>query len=588
MGDAIFLRRVKARIKDISAAVVTLASSALTYNGSAQTKAVSSVVVDGKTLVAGTDYIISGNTGTNAGSYELTITGTGKYKGTVSAAWSIAKLSLAKPTVSGSFTYNGSARSCTVSGMNSTYITQNGTTSATNAGTYTVKFTLKSTTNTQWSDGTTAAVSRTWSIAQATGSISVSPTSLGILGPVGTTGQAIITYTGDGSISVKSSSTGVATVSRSGNTVTVKLVATGSATITITLAAGTNYTGASCTIAVTTKIPVLSKYSGDVTALSVARSTLAATTVGNYAVFGGGWQGSGQNSAAVDAYNSSLTRSTLTSLISTRANVAATTVGNYAIFAGGGSGSSYDTRVDAYNKSLTRSTPDYLSSGAHSIAATTVGNYALFGGGYRNNSVNIVDAYNASLTRSTPTRLTVPRYLAAATTVGNYALFAGGYNSSIYGHVGYSTVDAYDASLTQSTPTELSAARHALAATTVNNHALFAGGRGEWIQNVVDVYDSSLTKSTTSVLSLAREQFAATTVGDYALFAGGFSSSDSYPNAVVDAYDASLTRSTPTGLSASRFALAATTVGSYAIFAGGATSGGYGNYSSAVDVYQYN
>lgn len=263
MGDANGIAQlIYQRVQGISAAVVTL-GAALTYNGSVQTKEIESVVLDGKTLVEGTDYTVSGNTGTNAGSYTLTITGIGDYEGSVTKPWSIAKLSLTKPTVSGSYTYNGSTLSCSVSNMNSVYITQSGTTSATNAGEYTVTFTLKSTSNTQWSDGTTAAVSRTWSIAKASGSISVSPAKVDILGPVGTTSTATITYTGDGAISVTSNKTSVATVSRSGKTVTVKSVAAGSATITITMAAGTNYTGASCTISVTIAVPAFGSYSGE-------------------------------------------------------------------------------------------------------------------------------------------------------------------------------------------------------------------------------------------------------------------------------------------------------------------------------------
>lgn len=180
MADAIFLNRSTSRIKDISAAVVTLASSSFIYDGTQKTQQVESVVLGGKTLIAGTDYTVTGNTATNAGTHTLTIFGVGKYNG---------------------------------------------------------------------------AITKQWSIAKATGSISVSPTSLTISGAAGTTSTATITYTGDGSISVSSNKTSVATVSRSGTTVTVTSVATGSATITITLAAGTNYTGASCTIAVTVSIP---------------------------------------------------------------------------------------------------------------------------------------------------------------------------------------------------------------------------------------------------------------------------------------------------------------------------------------------
>ncbi len=111
---------------------------------------------------------------TNVGSYTLKISlrDTTNYQwsgggtGDVSLSWSVLKLSLAIPTVSGSFTYDGSQRSATVSGLNSTYMTQSGTASATNAGTYTVTFSLINTTNTQWSDGTTTQKSGTWSIAR--------------------------------------------------------------------------------------------------------------------------------------------------------------------------------------------------------------------------------------------------------------------------------------------------------------------------------------------------------------------------------------------------------------------------------------
>lgn len=80
----------KLTLTDISSATVSL-SGALTYNGSARTKTVNSVVVDGKTLTEGTDYIVSGNSATNAGTYTLLITGIGKYKGSLARVWEIAK-----------------------------------------------------------------------------------------------------------------------------------------------------------------------------------------------------------------------------------------------------------------------------------------------------------------------------------------------------------------------------------------------------------------------------------------------------------------------------------------------------------------
>ena len=75
------------------------------------------------------------------------------------------------------------------------------------------------------------------------------------------------------------------------------------------------------------------EYYGTITPLSVERSNLAATTVGNYALFGGGATRSYSN--VVDAYDASLTRSTPTALSVERSNLAATTVGNYALFGGG-------------------------------------------------------------------------------------------------------------------------------------------------------------------------------------------------------------------------------------------------------------
>ena len=135
----------------------------------------------------------------------------------------------------------------------------------------------------------------------------------------------------------------------------------------------------------------------------------------------------------------SLIRTTSTPLSAARWHLAATTVGNYALFGGGGNSSGSSYTVDAYDTSLTRTNPTPLSKARSYLAATTVGNYALFGGG--GNSFN-VDAYDTSLTRTNPTPLSKGRNYLEATTVGNYALFGGGYNGGTY----YNTVDAYTVS----------------------------------------------------------------------------------------------------------------------------------------------
>ena len=86
------------------------------------------------------------------------------------------------------------------------------------------------------------------------------------------------------------------------------------------------------------------EYYGTITPLSVGGSDLAATTVGDFALFGGGGELLTLRSDVVDAYDSSLTRTTPTPLSAARYNLAATTVGDYALF-GGGSSSNV---VDAY------------------------------------------------------------------------------------------------------------------------------------------------------------------------------------------------------------------------------------------------
>ena len=302
-------------------------------------------------------------------------------------------------------------------------------------------------------------------------------------------------------------------------------------------------------------------YFGTATPLSEHRYLLAATTVGDYALFGGGDALNGATST-VDAYNSSLVHSTPTGLSEARFKLAATAVGGYALFGGGG----YKEAVDAYNSSLVHSTPTGLSKGKHGLAATTVGDYALFGGGdtLRDGASATVDAYNSSLVHSTPTGLSKARYSLYAAAVGDYALFGGGVHTP--------AVDAYNSSLVRSTPTGLSKARAELATATVGDYALFGGGQ---INNsttylIVDAYNSSLVRSTPTGLSEARAELAATAVGGYALFGGGGISG--YYSA-VDAYNSSLVHSTPTGLPKPRADLVATAVGGYALFGGGRING---------------
>ena len=86
---------------------VTASATTVTYNGSQQTANVS-ISDSGATLTAN-DYIISGNTGTNATSYTITITGRNNYTGKKEITWTINKRPVTITADSASKTYDGTA-----------------------------------------------------------------------------------------------------------------------------------------------------------------------------------------------------------------------------------------------------------------------------------------------------------------------------------------------------------------------------------------------------------------------------------------------------------------------------------------------
>ena len=114
--------------------------------------------------------------------------------------------------------------------------------------------------------------------------------------------------------------------------------------------------------------------------------------------------GSSEVTVTFDIQNVKIFRRGLTSLINPVYNLDATTVGDYALFGGGNIGysgyNSFSSLVNAYDSNLVRSIPTSLSVGRGSYEATTVGDYALFGGGYTGSYSSTVDAYNTNLVRS--------------------------------------------------------------------------------------------------------------------------------------------------------------------------------------------
>ena len=145
--------------KDISGAEITLGAS-LTYNGTEQTQEIISVTADGLTVT----YDVTGNTGTDAKDYTLTVTGAGNFSGTAYKDWSIAAkdISGAEITLGASLTYDGTEQtqeiiSVTADGLTVTYNVTGNT--GTNAKGYTLTVT--------GAGNFSGTATRDWEIAKA-------------------------------------------------------------------------------------------------------------------------------------------------------------------------------------------------------------------------------------------------------------------------------------------------------------------------------------------------------------------------------------------------------------------------------------
>ena len=77
--------------KSFAKAKVTLKTTTYTFDGKAKKPDVKSVVLNGKTLVKGTDYTVSYSNNKNAGTGTVTVTGKGNYRSTAKATFSIKK-----------------------------------------------------------------------------------------------------------------------------------------------------------------------------------------------------------------------------------------------------------------------------------------------------------------------------------------------------------------------------------------------------------------------------------------------------------------------------------------------------------------
>ena len=221
--------------------IPTVTNTAKTYTGESQSPTITN---EPASAVA----TCTGRSAAGAGNYTLTyeLTDVNRYEwadnttGAKTFSWSIAKATVTVPTVTNtSKTYTGEEQSPTVTDEPSSAIATCTGKTGTTAGDYTLSYDLNDKDNSEWADGTTAAKTFSWNIAKAASTLALSESS----GAVNKTLQKTFTITesGDGTISVSSGNTSIATVSLNNKTVTITGVAIGTATITVSQAAGTNY-----------------------------------------------------------------------------------------------------------------------------------------------------------------------------------------------------------------------------------------------------------------------------------------------------------------------------------------------------------
>jgi hypothetical protein len=272
-----------------------------------------------------------------------------------------------------------------------------------------------------------------------------------------------------------------------------------------------------------------------VTALPVAAADVGGGSVNNFAIFVGGFGASVSNQAVY--YNNSLVRNTLTNLPIAIGRMKNADAGpNLTVFAGGGNSSFVPVNnVIAYDQNLTRTTNTLTHTSAQHCGAS-VSNFAIFGGLNDNTSPTfqqIVNSFNSSLTRSQLTNLPESLRTGTGVSFNSRALIGGGDISS--------NVYSYDESLTRTTLATLSGTGNRPGSASNPNFALFAGGG---TRSAVDTYNTSFTRSTTTNLTVPLQLLTGQTINNFMLFAGGFTTTGNTNVSTVQVYTQQVTGTT--------------------------------------------
>ena len=231
--------------KPISDCQITLGSTSVTYNGAAQTPAIT--VKDGsRTLTSGTDYTVAYKDNTSVGTAQVTVTGKGSYTGTVTKEFTITNADIAGCTVSlnaDSYVYNGTAKTPSVTVKDGTDTLKSGTdytvtyADNTNAGTARVTVTGRG--------NYTGTVTKNFTIQKADQKFNYTKSYSKAYGSKAFALNAKL-KAGNGKLTYATSNKKVATVKNGKVTVT----GTGAATITVKAARTANYNAASVTVTI--------------------------------------------------------------------------------------------------------------------------------------------------------------------------------------------------------------------------------------------------------------------------------------------------------------------------------------------------
>jgi tRNA A-37 threonylcarbamoyl transferase component Bud32 len=251
----------------------------------------------------------------------------------------------------------------------------------------------------------------------------------------------------------------------------------------------------------------------------VGRIGFVVTASENMVFVGGGWDGTSTFYDIVHSYDKRLGRWKTATLSEARAFLAAASLGNRILFGGGLHSNGYSNVVDIYDTLKGVWSTATLTQPRAFLAATSLGNLAFFGGGrtHGDQPSNVVDIFDATRQSWRTTTLSQARWNLSACSIDDLIIFSGGCDSSGLSFI----VDIYNVTsdmwLTVSKTQSLDSSASVLSTNTIfsSRH----NDRKRALHNVADIMQSpSSAPSGTPSSSLDSGTVAAIVIGILAAF----------------------------------------------------------------------